>query len=92
MTKAMAAEGIRVRYLDRCGLNEAEKHSQNTATEEELRRVADATAETLIHLAEALDGELQTMHEDKIDLSAFILGAGFGAVLVFLIITVAMLI
>lgn len=86
--KAMTAEGIRVRYLDMCGLKDGNEHSQNPATEEDLRRVADATSETIIHLAEALDGTLA--ESDGLDFTAFVLGICFGIVVAIGICAVAM--
>lgn len=86
--KSLTAEGIRARYLDMCGMDDSAKHSQNPATEEDLRRVADATSETIIHLAEALDGTLAD--SDGLDFTAFVLGICFGIVVAIGICSVAM--
>lgn len=86
--RARAAEGIKARYIDKCRVLEGNRHSQNPATEEDLRNVVDATAETIIHLAEAMDATLKD--RDGLDFTAFTLGVCFGIVVAIGICAVAM--
>ncbi len=80
MTTAQYGEAIRCGFIEAAmGRGaEARAHSQSGATEEDLYRISEATAEAFANLAHILDETEADRADTFIDMKSFLFGACFG--------------
>jgi hypothetical protein len=80
MTTAQYGEAIRCGFIETAMGRDAEAraHSQNGATEEDLYRISEATAEAFANLAHILDQHEAEKEAEFIDIRSFVFGACFG--------------